>query len=199
CTSLSSIVIEADESEIKISGSAFSKCPGVPQFAVVQTMFPADFVGFAEYDGGLFFAGNGYVVSDANGLVQDPNNPSVWYFCANGQAQLQYSGLAEYGGQWFYLENGVCDTTRTDVVSYDGGVFIVSAGRLLQEYSGLIQNPTDGLWYFVAQGQVQIQYTGLQLYDGYWFYVIAGRLAVDYTGPVDYDGATFSVVAGMVA
>ena len=198
CSSLSEIIIQTSQDEISIGYEAFKGCPGTPVFAVEQTMFPVDFTGFDYYDGGLFFASSGSVVSDANGLVQDPNSPSVWYFCANGQAQLFYTGLAEYGGQWFYLENGICDTTRTDVVSYDGGLFIVSAGRLLQEYSGLIQNPTDGLWYFVSQGQVQAQYSGLQLYDGSWFYVIAGRLAVDYSGPVDYDGATFNVVAGMV-
>ena len=53
-------------------------------------------------------------------------------------------------------------------------------------------------WYFLANGQTQLQYTGLAQYDGEWFYVVNGKLATDYTGSVEYDGAEFNVVSGMV-
>ncbi|MBO4883700.1 MAG: hypothetical protein J5602_00165 [Clostridia bacterium] len=158
-------------------------------------LFPTDYHGFATYDGGLFYAYGGDVVTSANGVVQDPNHPETWYFCANGQVQLQYTGLAEYDGEWFYLENGVLDTGRSGPVLYDGGTFIVGAGRLLREYTGLLQYR---LWYFVVNGQVQTQYTGLAQYDGAWFYVIQGRVGTEYSGPVVYDGHTFNVVAGQV-
>ena len=161
-------------------------------------LFPVDFYGFMEYSGGLFYVYQGDVVTDANGLVNDPNNPADWYFCSSGQAQLQYSGLAEYGGEWFYLENGKLNTTRTGIVEYDGGRFMIAAGRILREVNGLIQDPNTGLWYYVAAGQVA-DYTGLVLYDGAWFYVVNGELATGYTGPVVYDGSTFNVVNGQVA
>ena len=83
----------------------------------------------------------------------------------------------------------------------DGGLFAVAAGRIVSEYSGLMQdpeNPVNGDWYFFANGQAQTQYTGLAMYDNAWFYVVNGKLAVDYTGTVDYDGATFDVENGMV-
>ena len=163
-----------------------------------EHLFPVDFYGFAPYGGGLFLVYQGDVLTEANGLVQDPNNPQTWYFCANGQAQLQYTGLAEYNGAWFYLENGICDTNRLGIVSYNGGRFVVSLGRWVQEYSGLFQDPVTKKWYFVAAGQVQDHYTGLAQYDGAWFYLIKGELAETYTGPVEYNGSTFNVVAGMV-
>ena len=160
-------------------------------------LFPVDFAGFTEYGGGMFLVSGGDVVTEANGVVQDPDCPEVWYFCANGQVQLNYSGLAEYGGKWFFLSNGILNTSYTGVVNYDGARFIVAAGRLLDEYNGLIQDPNTGLWYYVAGGQVA-DYTGLVMYDGAWFYVIDGELATGYNGPVDYDGATFNVVGGQV-
>ena len=159
-------------------------------------LFPTEVVSFFPYEGGLFFVSGGDVVTDANGLVEDPNS-GAWYFCAAGQAQLQYSGLAEYDGEWFYLENGKLDTVRAGLVEYDGGRFMIAAGRILREVDGLIQEPNTGLWYYVAAGQVA-DYTTLVQYDGAWFYVINGDLATDFTGEVEYDGASFSVVAGQV-
>ena len=161
-------------------------------------LFPVDFTGFMEYNGGLFFVSGGDVVTEANGLVEDPNAIGTWYFCANGQAQLQHTGLALYDGQWFYVVNGVLDTTRAGLVDYDGQSFIIAAGRILIEVSGLIQDPVSGVFYYVAEGRVVREYTGLALYDGHWFYVVNGELATGYTGEVEYDGATFSVAAGQV-
>ena len=140
----------------------------------------------------------GSVVTEANGLVQDPNNTDIWYYCANGQAQMQYTGLTDYDGEWFYIDRGILDTTKSGFVTYNGRQFVVAQGRLLKEYNGLIQdpaNPSD--WYFVAEGQVS-NYTGLVLYDNHWFYVINGRFATEYTGDVVYDGATFYVVNGQL-
>ena len=154
--------------------------------------------GFTEYEGELFFVANGEIETSANGLVNDPDNTSVWYFCACGQVALSYSGLAEYGGEWFYLSNGVLDTSSVGIVNYNGGRFMIAAGRILRDVNGLIQDPNTGLWYYVAGGQV-VDYTGLALYNGAWFYVIDGMLAVDYTGWVSYDGSDFYVVNGMVA
>ena len=86
---------------------------------------------------------------------------------------------------------------RAGLVEYDGGRFMIAAGRILREVDGLIQEPNTGLWYYVAAGQVA-DYTTLVQYDGAWFYVINGELATDFTGEVEYDGAMFSVVAGQV-
>ena len=154
--------------------------------------------GFIQYEGGLFYVTDGILDSSANGLKNNPDDPAVWYFCANGQVQQQYSGLAEYDGAWFYLSNGVLDTTSVGIVNYDGGRFMIAAGRILREVDGLIQDPNTGLWYYVAAGQVA-DYTGLAQYDGAWFYITDGMLAVTYTGWVNYDGSDFYVENGMVA
>ncbi|MBR3105036.1 MAG: leucine-rich repeat domain-containing protein [Lachnospiraceae bacterium] len=154
--------------------------------------------GFIDYEGGKFLIVNGKLETNSNGLVMDSENSKDWYFCSNGQVQLQHTGLAQYDGEWFYVNNGKLDVTLADYVEYDGGLFFVGAGRIMTEVNGLAKDPDGPDWYYLSNGQAQIQYTGLALYDGEWFYVIAGKLAEDYTGPVDYDGETFNVVSGMV-
>ncbi|MBO6299666.1 MAG: Ig domain-containing protein [Lachnospiraceae bacterium] len=154
--------------------------------------------GFVMYEDGLFLVVEGKLLTSKSGLVQDPYNPDIWYFLADGQVQSQYTGLALYDGEWFYVNKGRLDTTIAAYIEYDGGLFYVAAGRILKEVSGLAQDPNGPDWYFLAEGQAQTQYTGLALYDGEWFYVVEGKLAEDYTGTVEYDGSEFNVVSGMV-
>ena len=122
-----------------------------------------------------------------------------------GFVQEDYTGLAKSGvsndAPWIYIEDGKVATDRNAFVEYDGGLFAVGAGRIIREYSGLMQDPENtntGDWYFFANGQAQTQYTGLVLYDGEWFYVRDGKLDQAYSGDVEYDGVMFNVVNGMV-
>ena len=158
------------------------------------------FVGYADYDGAKFHVKNGTINTALNGVMIDGNaDPLVWYFCANGQVQTQHKGLAEYDGEWFYVDNGKVAVDMNAFVKYDGGLFAVAAGRIVSEYSGLMQDPQNtktGDWYFFANGQAQTQYTGLALYDGHWFYVQSGKFDPAYNGTVIYDGAEFTVVNG---
>ena len=161
------------------------------------------FSGYVDYEGSKFYVEKGYVKTDLNGVMIDPNSEPdwVWYFNANGQVQMKHVGLAEYDGEWFYIENGKVATEMNAFVEYDGGLFAVGAGRIIREYNGLMQDPQDpehGAWYYFANGQAQTEYTGLVQYDDGWFYVINGKLAEDYTGTVEYDGSEFNVVNGMV-
>ena len=152
---------------------------------------------FITFEGIQYFVSNGVLIDTMNGLVNDPKNPSAWYYCANGAVQ-KYTGLAEYDGAWFYVADGKLDTNISGYVAYDTGLFYVGLGRIMTEVNGLAQDTATGAWYYLANGQVQNQYTGLAMYDNAWFYVVNGVLASDYTGYVTYDGSTFYVVNGML-
>ena len=162
----------------------------------------SDRTGFVDYEGARFYVTEGRLDTSVNGVQPDADaDPLVWYFCANGQVQTDHIGLAEYDDEWFYIENGKVATGMNAFVEYDGGLFAVGAGRIIREYSGLMQDPENtntGDWYFFANGQAQTQYTGLVLYDGEWFYVRDGKLDQAYSGDVEYDGVMFNVVNGMV-
>ena len=154
--------------------------------------------GYVDFDGSKFLVVDGKLEKTANGLVQDPEHSEDWYFLSGGQAQTQYTGLVQYDGEWFYVNKGGLDTNLASYVEYDGGLFFVAAGRILTEVNGLAQDPNGSDWYYLANGQVQTQYTGLAQYDGEWFYVQKGRLAAEYITLVDYDGSMFCSVNGMI-
>jgi hypothetical protein len=166
-------------------------------------LFDEDFTGI--YDGycqGYIGKGRWYVV---DGLWMNETNGATlvgdtWYFLAGGKVQ-EVTQLAEYQDEWFLVEDGVIDTTKSALVEYNGGKFVVAAGRIVSEYDGLWQNAKsiggNDEWYYVADGKVQTDYTGLVQYDGEWFYVENGEL-VPYNGQVEYDGGIFNVRDGMV-
>ena len=85
---------------------------------------------FVEYDGGLFFIAAGRLVKEQNGLAMDPDDPTSWYYCSQGQAQTDYTGLAAYDGEWFYIIDGKQAIDYTGEVEYDGASFYVMNGMV---------------------------------------------------------------------
>lgn len=105
--------------------------------------------------------------------------------------------LVKKGGIWRYYENGVLNEKKTGFVCYQGGYFLVINGQV-SNYSGLYQEPKNSKWYFIANGQIQTQYSNLALYDGYWFLLENGMLAEHYNGLYTYNGGLFLVAAGQL-
>ena len=122
-------------------GQAQTKYTGLAQydgawFYVENGKLNTKLSDFVSYDGGLFYVGAGRIMKEVNGLAQDPNG-SDWYYLAGGQAQTQYTGLAQYDGAWFYVIDGRLALDYTGWVSYDGSEFYV--------VSGMVQTESDGL------------------------------------------------------
>ena len=132
----------------------------------------SDFTGLYPYNGGLFYILNGQWQSGANGLTLIIDE---FWFLANGQVQ-EHHGFAEYDGEWFYLDGGKLDVTASGVYGYDGKTFLVAAGRLVAECTGLAQIPS-GEWYYVAEGRVLTEFSGEVEYDGKTFQIVNGKLA----------------------
>ena len=130
-------------------------------------------------------------------LVENKNGEKVYY--KDGQAQTNYSGLAENNGSWYYVEKGVLAENKRGYVDFDGSKFLVVDGKLENTANGLVQDPDHPEdWYFLSGGQAQTQYTGLVQYDGEWFYVNKGGLDTNLAAYVEYDGGLFFVAAGRI-
>jgi len=133
----------------------------------------SDFTGLYPYNGGLFYILNGQWQRGANGLTLIIDE---FWFLANGQVQ-EHHGFALYDGEWFYLDGeGKLDVTASGVYNYDGKTFLVAAGRLVGECTGLAQVPS-GEWYYVAEGRVLTEFSGEVQYDGKTFQIVNGKLA----------------------
>ena len=74
----------------------------------------------------------GRVVREASGLIMNPDR-SGWYYCANGQAQTQYTGLVRYDGHWFYVVSGKLDAGFNGIVTYNGAQFRVAGGQMIEQ------------------------------------------------------------------
>ncbi|MBR3104742.1 MAG: BspA family leucine-rich repeat surface protein [Lachnospiraceae bacterium] len=195
-TEVKGLTASCDVTVIRVYGKEFRQDEQGAYCYYVDGLFQKDISGFVDWDGSKFFLVNGVIDNSANGLVNDIDHPEDWYYCSGGQVQTQYTGLAEYDGAWFYINQGRLDTTLTAYVEYDGGLFYVAAGRILTEVNGLALDPNSSDWYYLANGQVQLQYTGLTIYDEEWFFVQNGKLVPDYTGNVEYDGVVFEMRNG---
>lgn len=99
-------------------------------FYVVNGRLDTTTSAVVSYDGGLFYVGAGRIITEANGLAQDPNDTDAWYFLANGQVQTQYSGLAFYDGHFFYVEDGRFQKGYCGTVQYQGALFYVADGMM---------------------------------------------------------------------
>lgn len=140
-----------------------------------------DTYGFVSYDNGLFLVAHGRVASEINGLYQDPEYPQFWYYCSEGQAHTEYSGVVEYDGEKFLVKDGVLDTGTNGFCECDGGMYVVAAGRILQDAEGLIQDPKHrDCWYYCRDGRVVQDLYGTVWYDGAEFYVSGGRFRAVY-------------------
>lgn len=151
-----------------------------------------------EQDGKKFLMVNGEIAKDVHGLWYF-NLDKKWYFLSYGQVQEQFTGVTMYDNEFFYIKDGVLDTDVTGLVPYDGGTFLFAEGRLLNKVNGLwqdIKEPDN--WYFLSQGQVQEQHSGVAMYDNAFFVVNKGMLDKNYNGVIEYDGAKFNVAGGQL-
>ena len=87
----------------------------------------------------------------------------------------------------------------TGFSQYESGLFFVSGGDVVATANGLINDPNNSSdWYYCANGQVQLQYSGLAQYNGEWFYLENGKLNTTRVGIVNYDGGRFMIAAGRI-
>jgi glucan-binding YG repeat protein len=95
-------------------------------FIVKNGELDLDATGLYTYDGGRFLFTAGRLRKDVSGLVEVNG---TWYFLANGQV-ADYTGVAEYDGEFFVIDNGLLDADYNGTIEYDGATFDVVNGQL---------------------------------------------------------------------
>ncbi|MBO6298163.1 MAG: hypothetical protein J6N53_04895, partial [Lachnospiraceae bacterium] len=130
-------------------------------------------------------------------LEREADGSLVYY--KDGEAQTNENGLVPVDDAWVYVEAGVVAEEKSGFVDYDGGSFLIVKGFVESGANGLVEDPDHPKdWYFLSNGQVQTQYTGLAEYGGKWFYIENGKLDVNLAAFVEYDGGLFFVGAGRI-
>jgi hypothetical protein len=108
--------------------------------------------------------------------------------------KLKHGLVLEDDDEWHLYDHGVFQKDFTGLYDYNGGTFFIDEGIMCKNANGL--NLFDGKWYYLAAGQVQKKYTGLVLYNKEWFYVKNGIYDTTFEGLVEYDGGLFLFSAG---
>ena len=85
--------------------------------------------GLVSYDGREFMVAAGRILTEARGMIQEPNT-GEWYYVADGQV-ADYSGLVEYNGAWFWVTGGRLDATVNGTFEYDGAAVTVVNGQVV--------------------------------------------------------------------
>lgn len=75
----------------------------------------------------------------------------------------------------------------TGLIQRDGAWYYVVNGVVQEEYTGVCFDENAGAWY-VKDGKVDFSFTGLSLLDGKYWGVMGGKVCTDYTG-LFYDEA----------
>ena len=85
--------------------------------------------GIVTYDGREFMIAAGRILTEVDGMIQEPNT-GEWYYVAAGQV-TDFTGLVEYGGAWFWVNRGKLATDMTGAYEYNGSVIQLVGGQLM--------------------------------------------------------------------
>ena len=85
--------------------------------------------GIVTYDGREFMIAAGRILTEVDGMIQEPNT-GEWYYVAAGQV-TDFTGLVEYGGAWFWVNRGKLATDMTGAYEYNGTTIQLVGGQLM--------------------------------------------------------------------
>lgn len=123
---------------------------------------------------------------------------NTWYCYRGNSIDWGYTGIVEYGGGYYYVENGVLNWgSAPTLAEYNGDWYFVQNGGINWGYTGLVSY--GGNWYYVQNGWLDwASAPTLTYYGGNWYYVANGALDWGYTGLVNYNGCWYYVQNGSV-
>ena len=152
----------------------------------------ADSNGVVEYNGYLYMTSLGALVTDFNSFYG--LNRELYAF-RNGVCDLKETGLYENDGHFFYISNGALERS-TLLTEYNGSWYYVENGMVVSDYTGLFNYM--GVWYYIQNGKVNFDATTLCKYNGTWWYVKNGVVDFKATTLCKYNGTWYYVKNGAV-
>ena len=146
-----------------------------------------------QINGQWVYASGNTIITDFTGLVEYYGN---YYHVQNGYLDWNYSGLSYYYGDYYYVTNGVIDWNYTGLTNYYNTWYYVTNGFLDWNVTTLT-NYYD-TWYYVSGGVLDWNYTGLAEYYGGYYHIANGVLDWNYSGLSYYYGDYYYVTNGCI-
>lgn len=140
---------------------------------------------------------NGYLAPNKNysytikGEVSGIKTITVKY-TKSKDANLEYKN-----GEWYLIKDDeVLHETTLAQVNGTGTWYYVEDGKLNWNYTGLVKY--YGTWYYVHNGVLDWNHNGLVYHKGTWYYIEGGRCNENYNNLVQYNGAWYYVTNGKI-
>ena len=115
-------------------------------FAIAAAVFPA---GTSLLDSQTVLADTTADTSIKNGLFHEGTD---WNYYVNGEIATGTTTLVKYNGNWWYVKNGVLNTSTT-LCRYGNSWFAVSGGKVAWGYTGKLKY--NGSYFNVVKGIVK--------------------------------------------
>ena len=146
-------------------------------FYISEGKLDTELADFVAYDDSYFLVAAGRIAKEANGLIEWPSRSNILGYVAEGQIQTQFSGLVYYDEEWFSVSDGFMDS-YSGLLQYEDKIFLFSYGQLKKDFTGIwsggIGSSTN---YYIVNGMIQDNYTGLVQDRYYWYAIENGRYA----------------------
>lgn len=140
-----------------------------------------------DEDGVLRCYRNGLPCS-VSGIVRD-REAGCWRYAADGVIDGDYCGFAEENGLWWLVDHGTVDFDRNEVVEgvVDGreGLWYVSGGTVMTDYSGVTEYTDSGTMRVVECGRADLSFTGFASNSRGWWYAENGAVDTEKTALIE--------------
>ena len=137
-------------------------------------------------DGNWYYLKDGEIQHDYTGVQ---NNKYGWWYVEKGKVDFNYKGFAsnEYG--WWYLEGGQVKFDKNDILPGVANNDPAKAGKdgwWMVEKSQVVKKTTVASnaygWWYVEDGKVNFDYTGVKNNAYGWWYIEKGKVNFNYKG-----------------
>lgn len=120
-----------------------------------------------------------------------------WYYVKNGVQDTSYTGLVTHQGLQYYVQDGCLNWGITGFRNIGGVSYYLKNSTVASWFNGI--QKIDSIWICFKNGTVDYSYTGLFKGDDVWRYMKNGYEDTSYVGVCDYNGQTYFVYCGRVA
>ena len=141
-----------------------------------------------EEDGKIYY----YLDGEKQNITDLVKIDGVWYYINEGVWDTSIDTLHKINGKWFLIKGGIWKAT-TGLEEYKGKTFYVVGGKWKSDVTDL--KWIDGKWYYIQYGKWNQSIDTLHKINGKWFLIKKG-IWNKTTGLVDYQGKTFLVNGG---
>jgi len=152
-----------------------------------------NYTGFKSNVNGLWRIVNGRVDFEASGLISG-------YYVSGGKVQMGYTGFAKGGATWYRIVNGRINNNANDVINGtingESAWWFVKDGKV--QFINTVGTNSHGTW-IIINGKVDFSQNGvIKAGDGNWYYVVDGKIQTDYTGIKNNSNGWWRIVNGKV-